>query len=236
MSTSINDFVERARQQAADHERRMAMDPEYRAQQERSEAEDRARAEAEKRQQERERRAQVAKRRAEKGIPEKFWPYLDAWRAGAVDGLPASVEKAHAWVERFQREAGAWAFLFLAGPPGVGKTAAACWFIDAPRVEADRFGGAPRLREGPGMFVTAEELAKASTYEGEFWNEVRGAARLVIDDLGMEQLDGKGWALANLTALLSHRHVRIPAKPIGHSGRCRSPVPARRSPGGDAAG
>src|SRR6266498_3806725 len=25
--------------------------------------------------------------------------------------------------------------------------------------------------------------------------------------------------------------VRIPAKPIGHSGRCRSPVPARRSPG-----
>ena len=26
-------------------------------------------------------------------------------------------------------------------------------------------------------------------------------------------------------------HLRIPAKPIGHSGRCRSPVPARRSPG-----
>ena len=25
--------------------------------------------------------------------------------------------------------------------------------------------------------------------------------------------------------------VRIPAKPIGYSGRCRSPVPARRSPG-----
>jgi hypothetical protein len=25
--------------------------------------------------------------------------------------------------------------------------------------------------------------------------------------------------------------LRIPAKPIGHSGRCRSPVPARRSPG-----
>ena len=27
------------------------------------------------------------------------------------------------------------------------------------------------------------------------------------------------------------RCLRIPAKPIGHSGRCRSPVPARRSPG-----
>jgi len=30
---------------------------------------------------------------------------------------------------------------------------------------------------------------------------------------------------------LNATQVRIPAKPIGHSGRCRSPVPARRSPG-----
>ncbi len=29
----------------------------------------------------------------------------------------------------------------------------------------------------------------------------------------------------------SSDELRIPAKPIGHSGRCRSPVPARRSPG-----
>ena len=47
----------------------------------------------------------------------------------------------------------------------------------------------------------------------------------------------KKQSTARLERTLSERDVRIvalvriPAKPIGHSGRCRSPVPARRSPG-----
>lgn len=212
MSASIANIAERARQRAEEHERLMATDPEYRAKQERIEAEERAREQAEKRRQERERRATIEKRRAEKAIPEKFWPYLDAWRAGPVPDLAPSVAKAHAAVQRFLAGAPGWVFLFLLGPVGVGKTAAALWFLDAPRVTtepADPWSGETRTvtREASGRFVTAEQLAKASTYAGEFWDGIRDASRLVIDDLGTERLDDKGWALTNLTALLSHRHA-----------------------------
>ena len=59
--------------------------------------------------------------------------------------------------------------------------------------------------------MTAEELTKAPVFERAgaetLWKEARGAHRLVIDDLGVETLDAKDWALGNLTALFYHRHA-----------------------------
>jgi transposase len=42
---------------------------------------------------------------------------------------------------------------------------------------------------------------------------------------------GSARQLAELCERDAPYQLRIPAKPIGHSGRCRSPIPARRSPG-----
>jgi DNA replication protein DnaC len=208
----VADLRHSAQQREEEHERKMRDDPAYRAEHKRREARDREREAAEKRRDEQRRHEAITKFRNEKGIPEKFQPYLDAWRSGPGAALPASVVTAHGWVERFlESKNAAWVFLFFAGPPGVGKTAAASWFIDAPRTgtQEDPFGGAsvPVTREVPGRFVTAEELAKASTFNGEFWGECREAARLVIDDVGVETLDAKGWALGNLSSLLYHRHA-----------------------------
>jgi DNA replication protein DnaC len=210
-SDLMRGIVERQRQREEEHRHRMATDPAYRAEQERIEAESREREQEENRREERQRRASIEKGRREKGIPEKFWPYLDAWRAGAGASVPESVGKARDWVERFLAGKQEWVFLFLAGSVGTGKTSAACRFLDAPwtGLESDPWGGEPRkvTREAAGRFVTAEEIAKASTYAGEFWGELRDAPRLVLDDLGWERLDDKGNALANLLHLLAHRHA-----------------------------
>jgi DNA replication protein DnaC len=212
MSTAIRELVDRARQQQEEHERRMATEPAYRAEQEHLAAERHEREVRERGAAERERAAMIEKGRRGKGVPEKFWPFLDAHRAGAAADLPASVVRAHQWVVRFLAGAPGWTFLFLAGPPGVGKTAEAAWFLDAPIVStepADLWHEQVRevVRESAGRFATAAELAKASTYAGEFWEEISDAPRLVIDDLGVEQLDGKGYSLSNLAHLLYHRHA-----------------------------
>jgi DNA replication protein DnaC len=207
----IANMKRRRAEEEAEHERRIATDPEYRAEHEQRKAEQREREEADKRERAHQRRMTIEKARDEKGIPEKFRPYLDAWRAGTVAGLAPSIAKAHGWAERFLRRSAGWSFLLLGGPVGVGKTAAACWFLDAPLVSTERhpFTGEIETRtcEARGRFVTAEELAKASTFESEFWDPIRDASRLVVDDLGWEQHDGKGWALSNLTGLLAYRHA-----------------------------
>jgi DNA replication protein DnaC len=200
-------ITDRARVHAAEHERKMREDLGYRAEHEQRQAEAREREAEEKRDEEAQRQAALAGARRRKRIPEAFWPLLDARRAGKVRNPPISVAKANAIVERFLAGAPGWVFLLLLGPVGTGKTVAACAFLDAPRTEPDPFGGAPRRREAGGMFVTAEELAKASAFDADYWNGIRDAPRLVIDDLGVELLDGKGWAAANLGALFSHRHA-----------------------------
>lgn len=211
-SNMILGYAERARRQAEEHERRMATDPEYRREQERITLERRQAEEADRAEGERQRLAAITKRREEKAVPAAAWPYLDVWRAGGGSDLPSSVVKAHAWVQRFLAGAPRWSFLFLIGPVGVGKTVAACWFLDAPRTTSEPgtlFGGAPRqvTRETSGKFVSGEELAKASSYSAEFWDGLRDAPRLVIDDLGAEELDAKGHALGNIVALLYSRHA-----------------------------
>jgi DNA replication protein DnaC len=215
MNTSTNTdnrfaaLLERVRLQEQEHERRMREDPAYRSEQERIQAEKREREAAEKRRDERQRREAIEKSRREKGIPDKFWPYLDAWRAGTDADPPPSVAKARGTVERFLAGKPEWVFLILGGSVGAGKTTAAAWFLDAPwtGLEPDPWGGESKKvkREARGMFVTAAELVKASNYDREFWGPCENAPRLVIDDLGRERLNDN--ALANILELLAHRHA-----------------------------
>jgi DNA replication protein DnaC len=208
-ATQMSGLLLRVQQRQEEHERRMREDPVYRAEQEEIQARRRAEEAAEERRGEAERRQALTRARGAKGIPEFTWTHLDRYRAGHLDA-PGAAGEALGWVRRFLIGEPGWFFLLLAGTPGLGKTVAASRFADAPWTGSEPgWNGEMRTvtREVGARFVTAEELARQSTFDGEFWEGVRETPRLVIDDLGVERLDDKGWAMGNLVGLFSHRHA-----------------------------
>jgi DNA replication protein DnaC len=86
--------------------------------------------------------------------------------------------------------------LVLSGGEGCGKTVAACVTLDRQM----------RTRCRPGLFVKAIDMARVGAFNVEFWADMRQPDILVIDDMGTEPLDEKGWALANIHALLDARY------------------------------
>lgn len=78
----------------------------------------------------------------------------------------------------------------LSGGVGCGKSVAAGWW--AVTVAA--------------RFITAAELSKLSPYEDE-GSMVQKSRNLVIDDLGAEYMDPKGFFASNLDALINHRYA-----------------------------
>ncbi len=201
MTTTGAEAVEGFRNRWALHCKRMAEDPEYRAQREREERERKEKEEAEHRawREEWAARARLSRWRAA-GIPERVQRLLDApQRTDAV----AAVRRFVADPDR--------TLLLLAGGVGCGKTVAACVGMDerdaageAAAAKADAWyspSGKTSFR-----FVKAIDLTRAGTYDSDFWHELEVAGLLVIDDLGTEPRDEKGWASANLAALLDARY------------------------------
>ena len=127
--------------------------------------------------------ARVRRARVRGRIPARVVPLLDAGVRPT-----ACVEAVRAFV------ASQLSILVLAGGVGSGKTVAACEAVE-------RAGLA-----GSSLFVKALDLVRAGTFDEDFWREVRTAKLLVVDDLGVEPLDEKGWALANLLALIDARY------------------------------
>lgn len=85
--------------------------------------------------------------------------------------------------------------LVLAGGVGLRKTGSACW----------------ALTQKPGVFLTADEclrLAASSRVpeDVEAWRRARNAQVLVVDDLGGEFSDDKGWSVKVFNGLLDHRY------------------------------
>lgn len=106
----------------------------------------------------------------------------------------AAVESAREFIS------GSRTLLVLAGGTGCGKTVAGCVAIDE-YLQRDGY----RFRR-VGRFVKAIDLVRAGTFDAEFWEGHERSPLLVIDDLGTEPLDEKGWALANLAALIDKRY------------------------------
>lgn len=188
-------------QRAAEHARRMEADPVYRAEVEAEERE-RAASEAEEKAKLADQiaRADAEGRRTRADVPKRVWPFLDAPEKTAA--YAAACEFALASSETL---------LVLAGGIGCGKTVGACAALDAFLVEGRRKtyrdGFRPLgVRDPSGKVVKAIEMARAGTFDREFWDGLAGLDFLVIDDLGTEPLDDKGWLVANIRAVIDRRY------------------------------
>jgi hypothetical protein len=130
---------------------------------------------------------------AGRGIPERIWPML---HDGAPD-QPVGPRAPQPWealevVGRFTSPAEPKTILVLAGKVDTGKTVAAAW------------GAA----WGLGRFVKAIDLVRAGLYPADpfYWPRLHGERLLVMDDLGAEPLDPKGFGLAAISSLIDQRY------------------------------
>jgi DNA replication protein DnaC len=80
----------------------------------------------------------------------------------------------------------------LSGGVGCGKSCAAAWW----------------LGQHGGDWISAGDLSKISPYEGGGTERLR-SARLVLDDLGVEYLDAKGFLQATLDGVIDHRYANM---------------------------
>jgi hypothetical protein len=101
--------------------------------------------------------------------------------------------------------------LVLSGTVGSGKSVAAAWTLEN-NVETvkcrdprdDAWEVIPRRRSG--RWIAAADLVEASDFDAGFWDPLRKAELLVIDEAGPERIDTKGRALANFSGLLRTRY------------------------------
>lgn len=128
-----------------------------------------------------------------RGIPERLWPmFHDGAPDEPVGPLAPLPSEALEVVGRFISPAETKTGLVLAGDPGTGKTVAAAW------------GAA----WGSGRVVKALDLVRAGLYPEDpgFWPRLQGERLLVIDDLGTEPLDAKGFGLSAICDLVDRRY------------------------------
>jgi DNA replication protein DnaC len=184
-----------------EHADRMDSDPGYRAAYEAEEARLEGERQAEMVEAERRfRRQQVENLRARSEIPKRVWPFLDAPRQ--TPALDAAFEFAGS-----ERDT----ILVLAGGVGCGKTVAACaalerWVTETIRRSRANGYRPVYARDAEGRVVKAIDLARAGTFDREFWDKLAAVDFLVVDDLGTEPLDEKGWMVANVRALIDRRY------------------------------
>ncbi|MBN2573564.1 MAG: ATP-binding protein [Deltaproteobacteria bacterium] len=108
---------------------------------------------------------------------------------------------------------GAADMLVLSGGVGTGKTVAAvAWLAEYIRDPAqwsafgDDYQSAPYYRGGSLVWTTAADLARMDHYSQEAFDRVAKARRLVVDDLGAEYSDGKGFFGSLLDELVDARY------------------------------
>lgn len=89
----------------------------------------------------------------------------------------------------------------ISGPPGVGKTTAAAWWI------LRGFPPAPLRTIRPRLFVRAAALSRWPRFDEDRMRDLERAAALVIDDLGVEFDDEKGAFRSLLDDVIDGRYA-----------------------------
>lgn len=171
----LKQVIADSRARADEHERRMASDPEYRAEFDRKEAERKAQDD------ESAALARESKRRMrcrDARVPERVVRHLaDPRPTAAWDHVRAFIDSPLT-------------IQILSGGEGCSKTVSAC----------------RALAEKGGLYVKAAALMRARFDDEEWRTILRARPLLVIDDVGVEARDEKGWAMAALYELLDRRY------------------------------
>lgn len=98
-------------------------------------------------------------------------------------------------------------FVALSGDVGVGKsTAAAAWLLDRLAAEMARWGGMDVAPPPCARWLHAHQLARLSGLQADGLDKLERVPWLVLDDLGVEYLDGKGWLGSAIDSLVYQRH------------------------------
>jgi DNA replication protein DnaC len=104
--------------------------------------------------------------------------------------------------------------LVLSGKAGCGKTvAAARWLLDWVDVAmqkrtALRDSWNRPIQNACPLFTTAIKLSRSDHYDDEKMGRLFTCHRLVLDDLGAEYLDGKGFFMSSLDEVINERYQR----------------------------
>lgn len=103
------------------------------------------------------------------------------------------------------------AILLLAGGVGIGKTLAAAWGLHRWGMDEKNWDPEPygKFLRGQGLFITAGRYLELDRYNREHAEEmelVRRARFLVLDDVGVEALDEKGFGPARIDSLVDERY------------------------------
>ena len=123
----------------------------------------------------------VAKERLEtSGIPKRVCPFLSEHKE--TEALRAALSLG----------VDGRIVMLLGGGVGVGKTIAAC-------IAAWQVPGSVR-------FVRAIDLVRHGAFDPEYWDDLADCAALVLDELGGEPLDERGWALSCILDLIVKRY------------------------------
>lgn len=173
--------------------------------------------EAERKREEEERRAEEEQRRVATlthfGRSEMPAPVRVVDTVSGVLVETKAVERVREWVEKRKTDPHLWC-LVLSADKGAGKTTAAgLWLRDLwlwmcrayeetwkPRY----YNGAPDKPEP--AWVSISKFARLGAYDGEFDKVCSHEGPLVLDDVGLEYLDTKGWLLQAIDAFVDARY------------------------------
>lgn len=136
--------------------------------------------------------AELSDQLVSRGIPRRFAEALVQGEPGDTQALTRS--------RQFLADTQARSLL-LSGPPGCGKTFAACWIL------TQRCPDRASRWQAPARFVSVSKLARIDRYSDEIMQPLERATMLVIDDLGTEYVDTKGSFLATLDGLFDARYA-----------------------------
>lgn len=95
-------------------------------------------------------------------------------------------------VKAFMADPDAWC-LVLSGGVGTRKTGSACWAFTKHR--------------GPAYFIAADDLTGMAIRDEKQFERIKRACLLVIDELGSERRDEKGYFVGIFTSLMNHRYA-----------------------------
>lgn len=118
----------------------------------------------------------------------------------------AAVARVLRWVEERAKDQSSWC-LVLSADKGLGKSVAAGLWLMHSNPSCPKYVGKAGTVERLDAWWPISRFARVEGYDGKFDSLCNHDGPIVLDDLGSEYLDGKGWFLQALDAFVDARYA-----------------------------